>query len=128
MAINRVVFANREQEAATWHDIRNLLNNLKRGHGDALFLEDSGGFEMNVAYVPGFGFYVSTLSVTDRERIASDRSLPSDRVRIEIAEKQEVPRSVLISDDLADRIVREFLETGSRCSAADWLDPFEIIK
>jgi hypothetical protein len=128
MAKTRVFFDNKEQRSPTWDHLGALLTELERGRGHALFLEDSGGFEMNVVYVKGFGYYVSTLSATDPERIASDISLPNEKVNVLIADEQEVPRSVLIGSELANIIVREFYETGKRSPATDWVDPSEVIK
>lgn len=123
----KLYFDNRERRGATWQEVTDMLSELKLGHGHALFLEDSGGSELNAVYVQNLGFYITTQSATERERVASDRALSLDRIRVVIADEQEVPRSILVGDELAHSVIREFFETGSRSSAAEWLDPYEAI-
>src|SRR5262249_10793424 len=123
MAFIQEVLANDRRLAShSWDAVRSEIIHLKSLPHSTLFLGGPKG-QMMMEFVEDKGFYVSAFGQGELEEwLAVDERLPYDWIKVDISgHVDDVPRRILVPEDIALEIAREFYFSGKRASGRSWI-------
>jgi hypothetical protein len=114
-------FDDEKVPAHDWDMVREKITALKSHPNVSIFLGGPGG-QLIIEHVKDYGYYVSVFGKGEiQEWLAIDPKQPHEWITVKMAgHESEVPRQVLVSDDIAFAVAERFYEQGDRHGQYQW--------
>ena len=129
MAFIRKIDSDGIIDEPSWGIVERELNALKgRLHATLSLLGDENA-QMTLEFVNDKGFFVSAFGKAEvEESILIDEAESCDNILVDISGNiDEVPRCVLVSDDIALDAVKEFFLHGVRSARQQWKRSIDLL-
>jgi hypothetical protein len=129
MEFVREVLANdRRLTSHSWEVVRSEMVRLKNLPHSTLFLGGPKG-QMIIEFVEDKGFYIRAFGQGELEEwLAVDEQLPADWIKVDISgHVDDMPRRVLVSEDIALDLAKEFYFSGKRASGRLWVRSIDLM-
>jgi hypothetical protein len=126
--VDAVILGETKVEPHSWNVVQQNIVKLRSTPFTTLFLGGSDG-QMTLEHVEDKGYYISAFGRGEIEEwLALDESLPEESVCVNISgHVDDVPRRVLVSEEVALDVAHEFYHDGRRSQKYRWIQSLELM-
>jgi hypothetical protein len=127
--VRRINAAGEIFDNPSWGIVEAKLLGLKNTPRSTLSLYGEANGQMMLEFVKGEGYFVSAFGRDEKEEwLAVDESRPSDMVLVDISGNiDNVPNNILVSDQIALTVVKQFYLHGVRSAGQAWTKSRDVM-
>ena len=127
--VYRINAAGEKLDDPSWEIVEAKLLGLKNWPHSTLSLYGDASAQMMLEFVNGEGYFISAFGRDEAEEwLAVDHSKPSGMVLVDISGNvDDVPNNILVSDQIAISVVKDFYLYGVRSTDQAWTKSVDIM-